>query len=438
MRAVGPRSFALGRRGHVESVGKFAMSESRPFRYWPVLLVLIGLACNKPEDSNPAGLPCGPAERMPSPYPPGAWRALPRAQLRSTVLWFSQILVRHVDGDNARVSLESTGWSSVLPPPARERLEAMTFAQEVRQRAREAPQRFGELAREFSEDLTTRNREGSMGAVPAAQLERWPTVLDALWAIRPGEPSHVVETRYGFHVFMRREVPAEERITGAHVVIGHAQAPWLASRTGRPRPRRSRAEALAIAQELYEVLSKRPERFDEVVVQRSEHPDSLRGGDFGTWTTREPWAFPRELQVLLQLRVGEIAPPIDTRFGIQILRRMPNRIRHSYAMRALRLRFRPEAEPEAPDSRRAQLAEAQRLALGIARGNLSLQALLHDHCCDQVEQWEEGRGAAEVTALLDELQVGEVASRAVQAGPMFVIPERVAPQRRAKTVAQFP
>src|SRR6185295_17932020 len=114
-----------------------------------------------------------------------------------------------------------------------------------------------------------------------------------------------------------------------------------------------------------------PDRFPQRLDEFSEHRDARWGGDFGRWSTREPTPFPREIELLQHLQVGELAAPIDTAFGYQIILRTPERVRKRYASRALRLRFDPTAPSSAPQSRDAVQREAEQLAIDISSGRRS-------------------------------------------------------------------
>jgi hypothetical protein len=169
------------------------------------------------------------------PYPRAAWRLAPQAELDDVVLWFSQILIRHT-GSRGEVSFNVAQWFSVPPPATRSRAQALALAQQIAQQAAADPTRFPELARQYSEDLPRREEGGAMGGVQASQIMVWPQVLDALAAIAPGQTSKVVETRYGFHVFLRSAPPPERALSGAHIIIGHDRAQWLGFFARKERP----------------------------------------------------------------------------------------------------------------------------------------------------------------------------------------------------------
>jgi hypothetical protein len=75
-------------------------------------------------------------------------------------------------------------------------------AARIRDEAAATPGRFGELAREKSDDPATRARGGDMGfVVRGATVFRWdPPVTEALFALSPGEVSPVIEADRGYYI----------------------------------------------------------------------------------------------------------------------------------------------------------------------------------------------------------------------------------------------
>ncbi|HKO93286.1 MAG TPA: peptidylprolyl isomerase, partial [Polyangiaceae bacterium] len=278
---------------------------------------------------------------------------------------------------------------------------------------------------EHSEDIVTRESGGSLGGVPATQLLPWPEVLDALTALVPGEVSNVVETWYGFHVLLRRAAPEPDLVTGRRLVIGHDQARFLRALRGGSQPTRSREEAFALAQRLYERARTAPGEFPELVATYSELPDRVLGGDFGTWSNRELTPFPREVEALTQLAVGEVAPPLDSLFGIEVVMRVANPERASYALDGLQLSFDLEAPEGDPQSSANVQAEALRLNEALRRDPSQLD-LLSQRYAPYREHWVEGRGLPEVTAAVREVSVGEVLRVPARVGTSIVIGRRIA------------
>src|SRR5262249_2985714 len=148
------------------------------------------------------------------------------------------------------------------------------------------PAQFAAMAERVSEDVATNTRGGSLGGINAFMLQTCPEVLDALSALKQGEVSRPVESAYGFHVFLLRAPPRDATVSGARIVVGYDEAPWLqAFLARRPLPRRSRAEALALAQKVYE-RARQGEDFQRLVEEFTDHQEAVRKGDFGAWSTR--------------------------------------------------------------------------------------------------------------------------------------------------------
>jgi hypothetical protein len=250
------------------------------------------------------------------------------------------------------------------------------LAEQLAVQAQLDPERFATLAREHSEDPLTRQLGGSLGGVKASYFAPLYGLLDVFAATEIGSVSQVVETPHGFHVFLRRHPPSEAVVSGSRIVIGHVDAGWLGILYPDRPPTRSRDEAAAIASQIYEQARLNPERFDELVRRHSEHEDVIRDGDFGTWSNLEPTPFPREIEALERVKPGEVAQPIDSLFGIQVILRTPNRPRTVYATTTLRLRF----DPSAPGSKAATLDRARSIASRVAQSPASFTELQAELC----------------------------------------------------------
>jgi len=82
-------------------------------------------------------------------------------------------------------------------------------AKEVLAMARKT-QDFVRLAREFSEDEKTARLGGVIGWATRTQLV--PEFADAAFALKPGEISEVVTTRYGYHIIRLEQKTAEKEV----------------------------------------------------------------------------------------------------------------------------------------------------------------------------------------------------------------------------------
>jgi hypothetical protein len=364
-------------------------------------------------------------------YPRGRWRLARPSQLETVVLWVSHVLIRHEGARNADVSFSAADWHSVMEPSSRTKPDALALAQRVADLAQRDPERFPELAAAHSEDITTRDTGGSLGGVQAAQLQIWPQVLDALQALRAGEVSRPVETSYGFHVFFRAPVPERALVTGSEIVIGHEDARWLRfvgrdASTKGVAPSRSRSDARKLAETLFEEALARPDRFEDLVRQYSEHRSVDQGGDFGTWSNQEPSPFAREIEVLAGLPSGGVAAPLDTVVGFKVIARRPNRPRARYAMTAIHVPFGALSLSDSI-SQPAALVRATALADSLAADPGRFEQLQRQLCCAGVEQWHEGRGNPGFNSQLARLSIGEMARHPMLAASAYLIPKRLEP-----------
>jgi hypothetical protein len=397
-------------------------------------------ATSADERSSTSATTMAPEPTVPltEPYPRGRWRLADTNELAHVVLWVSQILIRHDGVTAGRVSFARREWAAAPPPPARSRRAAFEMARDIEQRLRSRPEEFDEFARAASEDVATRERGGSMGGISSVRLRPWPEVLDALASIREGELSRVVETEFGFHIFLRRPPSPEQRVSGARIIIVHDDSRWIGSIPGdRRTTKRSRVAARELAGVIYEKAKALPEEFTRLVQQYSEHRDVLRDGDFGEWSTREPTPDAAAIEVLASLEVGQVAAPIDSLFGYQIILRTPNRPRGDYAMRSIEVTF----DPTLPDAHERSRVSARRRAdtiLHDVRADPSRFTAYHEHyCCAEVEQWSEGRGRAPVERVLRELEEGQVAAQLVELETRYLIVQRTTPRQRVPAPTRF-
>jgi peptidyl-prolyl cis-trans isomerase SurA len=113
----------------------------------------------------------------------------------------------------ATISFEQVVIAPRASAAARE--AAQERAAEILERAR-GGEDFAQLARRFSEDPGTRERGGDLGWFRRRQMV--PEFDRAVFAMRPGEISPVVETSFGFHVIKLERVRGAER-QARHVLI---------------------------------------------------------------------------------------------------------------------------------------------------------------------------------------------------------------------------
>lgn len=388
--------------------------------------------CDAPWSSEPAiSPPVSPSSLAPearAPYPRGRWRLLTHEQLLRTSVWASHILVRHAEVATPNVSFSFADWRSSSSLPQRSRDEALALAGSIARQLQADPSLFGVLAARHSEDEATRTLGGSLGGRSALELVTFGEVLDALATLQPGQTSDVIETPYGFHVFQRQPLPEPELVSGAHLVIGYDDAGWLRNVVARgPTPSRSREAALAYARSLSERLRQAPTEFSAFVDRYSEHRDAAWGGDIGEWFTRTVTDFPREVQVLQELAVGEISAPLDSVFGFEILQRTPNGGRVHYAMEAVVLKF----DASLPDSDASSRASIRRLADSIVEAVAADPSRLAEfrrmYCCKDTVRFDAGPEWPKVGEALSRLDFGAV-SPPLESESQIIVARRVDPE----------
>jgi hypothetical protein len=359
--------------------------------------------------------------------PFGRWRLADPRDLRHVVLWLSHVLIRHSESLPRAVSFSIGDWDAAPAPPARSRDEALAIALQIAAKAEAQPGEFTKLAQRHSDDASTREYGGSLGGIIASQLSAWPAVLDVIAAARPSGVTGVVETDFGFHVFKRNPEPDRGTVTGAHIVIGYEEARWLQSQKCKEIPRRSRDEALAIASDVFRRVLNEPQSFESLVKQYSESCDALQGGDLGSWYSHEPTYIPMEVQVLQGLAVGEVAAPLDSKLGFQIIKRTPNRKRKQYAVDAIYLGFDP-ARPEVERWSRASVhREATTLAQELALDPSRFASVKKERWLGPVERYAEGQGFPLLNAALAQTEFGQVTPHPIEWGVNYVIGKRIDP-----------
>jgi len=118
---------------------------------------------------------------------PAGFHVLTRVPVRRAVARHVMIAWKGAGGDFGTIS--------------RSREQARTLAEEIAAKALAPGADFCELAARFSDDEQSRFTCGLIGLVQPGDLEA--AFEDALFALKPGGVSGVVETSYGFHIVKR-------------------------------------------------------------------------------------------------------------------------------------------------------------------------------------------------------------------------------------------
>jgi peptidyl-prolyl cis-trans isomerase SurA len=180
-------------------------------------------------------------------------------------------------------------------------------ANTVAQRARQGED-FAALARAFSDAPDRQANGGAMGLRP---LNRYPELfVQATSRLAVGGVSDVVRSGAGFHVLKvleRQSPPTNLMVTqtrARHILL-------------RPSAQMSQTQAVAQLTALRrDILSGRAD-FADVARRLSQDGSAAQGGDLG-WAS--PGMFVPEFeQVMNQLRPGQVAEPLVSRFGVHLI-----------------------------------------------------------------------------------------------------------------------
>lgn len=202
--------------------------------------------------------------------------------------------------------------------------ELRAKADRVRERAR-AGEDFAALARELSDAAGAADNAGVVGVRTA---DRYPPLfVRAAQALSPGDISEVVRSGAGFHVIKLLE-KRQGVLPGATVVQNRARHILL-----RPSPQLSEAEARRLLQDYKQRIESGQVSFADLARQHSQDGSAAQGGDLG-WTNPGTLV-PEFEEVLAGLSPGQIAEPVQSRFGMHLIQ-LTDRRQHTLSPREQR------------------------------------------------------------------------------------------------------
>ena len=165
---------------------------------------------------------------------------------------------------------------------------------------------FETLAREFSEDPSAKSNGGNLGYFTALQMV-YP-FENAAYKMKPGEVSHPVRTRFGYHILkVVDRMPARGEVEVSHILL----------RANDPKDARIKNKAFDIFDQL-----QGGRNWDELVKEYSDDPSTKENGGrlrpFGVGTFAAVPEFERVAFALKQ--PGEISDPFQSAVGWHIIR----------------------------------------------------------------------------------------------------------------------
>ena len=79
---------------------------------------------------------------------------------------------------------------------------------------------FEDVARNFSDDLLTRENKGIIGLISRTNTDLPPEFIEAAFSLEPGETSELIESRFGLHIIRINKVDGDEREV-AHILFSY-------------------------------------------------------------------------------------------------------------------------------------------------------------------------------------------------------------------------
>jgi peptidyl-prolyl cis-trans isomerase SurA len=211
------------------------------------------------------------------------------------------------------VVLGYAGAPAAPPGVTRTQEEAREQADELRERVA-GGEDIADVARAEG-DGTRAARGGQLGTFPrAAWPEPYAALRDPAFALTVGGLSDVLEAPFGYVFFERCPV---EKVRTRHILIryrGAHNAPADLTRT--------KAQALALAQETRRLAAAPGADFAALARERSEDGSAEQGGDVGL--VARGLLEPEYETAAFALAPGQIAEVVETRVGFHVIQRLPD------------------------------------------------------------------------------------------------------------------
>jgi hypothetical protein len=307
----------------------------------------------------------------------------------------------------------------------------LTIATRIAVQVSADPSTFASVAQKESEDVVTSAAGGSLGGVRAANLMMDSQVLDVLAALHNGEVSRPVETRHGFHIFLRRSPPPLTVLAARRIVVPYdGVAP--AAPVGR-----TRQDAEAIARAIAEDLRADADRFAQYLTKYPPPPGADPRGAIGIWTSQEPGRLEREREQLAGLPIGGVTDPIDSPDGFGVLMRTVAG-EPQYSVELIKLPFREGTPASDPASHSSSLKLAHNLLKSLATDPGAFESLQRQYCCRGIESWSRGRVTGGLIDGVSRLPIAGISPTPLESPPYLLIAKRVDPELHPLSVLELP
>ncbi len=167
---------------------------------------------------------------------------------------------------------------------------------------------INELAVEYSDDPSAKVNKGDLGYFTALQMVQ--PFEDAAFSLQPGQVSDPVMTNFGYHiikVFDKRPNPGQVRVSHILVRIDEDET------NSEDLARRKIAD-------IYTEIQKESTVWENIVKNYSEDPSSSQNGGLLPWFNVGSMIPEFEMTAFSLTEIGEVSPPVRTKYGYHILR----------------------------------------------------------------------------------------------------------------------
>jgi len=299
------------------------------------------------------------------------------------------------------------GAQRAKPKVTRTKEAAQKEAKRLAEVARKDPSKFADLAKKHS-DGPSGAQGGSLGIWPKGRMV--PAFDKAIEKMKVDEVSDPVETPFGFHVIVRRDVPPAMELTANQILIAYKGA-----MRAKPTIKRSKDEAKKLAEKLATQLKAKPTTFEAVAKKQSDGPRAAKGGPLGTWHTLKSRMPPLFTRVVRGLKEGEVSGAAESPLGFHVFIRVPAppKFSGSHILLAYKGAMRANASVTRTKPEAKKLATKLLGELKAAPKKFTEYAAKHSNGPSAAKggslgTWQKGRMVPEFDNAVQKMKVGEM------------------------------